>query len=133
MGYREWVFKVKSTADIRKVFRIVKQHNELSGDDPKFGDTLEIINFIHTTNPKYPDYYSLVVCSSGGAEAIWNDLADKYPANKIIGPEDKIPHDKTNKYEGIKPITIKNERFVVSPFDGENVKVPKVEFNYESD
>ena len=129
----KWVFKVKSTADIRKVFRIVKKHNDLPDGDPKFGDMLEIINFIHTTNPKYPDSYYVVVCSSGGAPAIWKYLEGRYPDKKIIGPEDKIPHDKTNKYEGIQPITIKDERYLKSPFDGEKVKVPKVEFNYDSE
>ena len=129
MGFREWVFKVESTADIRKVMKIVKEHNKFEGDDNMHGDPLEVCNFIRCKNPKYDTCYYLAVCNSGGEQGIWNFLKDKYPSEKITGPFDKIPHNKTNKYKSIAPIKKEDDDYVMSPFDNKKIKVPKYEFD----
>ena len=131
MGFREWVFKVESTADILKVMKIIKEHNSFEGDDDNHGDPLYVCNFIRCKNPKYPTCYYLAVCNSGGEAGVWNFLEGKYPVGKITGPWDEIPHNKTNKCKLLWPKKDENNDFIISPFDNKNIRVPKDDFDYD--
>ena len=131
MGFREWVFRVETTADIRALMKIVKEHNE-APEDVEAGDPLCVAALVRCKNPKYPTCYYIPVCNSGGEPSVWKFLEGKYPIDKITGPFDKIPRDKTNKYKVLWNTKDEDRDHMVSPFDGKKVRVPRMpEFSDE--
>ena len=127
MGFREWVFLVNNTKDIRKVINIVIKNNQSPEEDYEeefCGGTLCVSGLICVKNTQYPTYYYLAVCGSGGESGVWNFIDGRYPSKKIIGPWDKLPHYGTNNCELLWRYENKKNDYIKSPFDNETIAIP---------